>query len=341
MDYYNDYDRLYPDLIIQILEYFDISNSLKTSIEAKSVMGFCELFKDKKQNGNSYIYHPNIVNRICKKLCDCNQMTCIRNDGGLGLNNNYMFLLNRKDFFNENKLQLQYYYNSMVYGFEYIYNMYKNSVVPLVWNKSSGDYAAGTGFKFLGGIVTARHCLEDVDNLQIEGYSSDDLKVAEIYLSDNPGLDIAFINTNRYEEPQLFCEDGEVMQEVLVLGYPKIPAFTDFLTAEKATISSKAMARITPTVGAIAAFGEEYLAKMEAMLITARIRGGNSGGPVINSHGCLVGVACQVPNFEGEIGEYDDLGYGIAVPVRYLIELIEKKPIVKKASDIFFRNFTD
>lgn len=125
------------------------------------------------------------------------------------------------------------------------------------------------------------------------------------------------------------------------MGYPKIPAFTDFLTAEKATISSMASSRITPTVGAIAAYGEEYLAKMEAMLITAKIRGGNSGGPVINSNGCLVGVACQIPNYQGEIGDYDDLGYGIAVPVKYLKELIEKKPKVKTVPDNFFRDFDE
>jgi len=32
---------------------------------------------------------------------------------------------------------------------------------------------------------------------------------------------------------------------------------------------------------------------------------------VINSNGCLVGIACQVPNYEGKIGDYDDLGYKI------------------------------
>ncbi|MBR2674794.1 MAG: hypothetical protein IKE52_04995 [Mogibacterium sp.] len=53
------------------------------------------------------------------------------------------------------------------------------------------------------------------------------------------------------------------------MGYPRIPAFTDFLTAEKASISSKAESRITPTKGSIEAYGHEYLASLEAMLITA------------------------------------------------------------------------
>ena len=63
------------------------------------------------------------------------------------------------------------------------------------------------------------------------------------------------------------------ISDVLVMGYPKIPTFTNFLTAEKATISSKAEARLTPTKGAIAAFGENYLSKAELMLITAKLEG--------------------------------------------------------------------
>jgi S1-C subfamily serine protease len=77
------------------------------------------------------------------------------------------------------------------------------------------------------------------------------------------------------------------------------------------------------------------------MLITAKIRGGNSGGPVINSNGRFVGIACQAPNYEGDIVDYDDLGYGIAVPVKYLNELIEKKPVFKKFPEGFFRDFVE
>lgn len=340
-DYYDGYDQKYPDLIIKILEYFSIVNNENLPIAKKSVLGFCEKHREKKENGFSYLYEPNIVDRICRRLCECNQMVCVKNDGSIGLYNNYMFILKEKDFFDENKQRLCYYFNSKVYGFEYIYRMYKDSVVPLVWEKSKEEYAVGTGFIYAGGIVTARHCVDDVTNLQIKGYKAEDLKDAKIYVSDNPGLDLAFIETKQHKGPELFCEDGEVMQDVLVMGYPKIPTFTNFLTAEKATISSKAMARITPTKGAIAAFGMQYMARIEAMLITAKVKGGNSGGPVINSNGCLVGITCQIPNFEGEIGDYDDLGYGIAVPVKYLNELIERKPVCKDVAQDFFKDFIE
>ena len=50
--------------------------------------------------------------------------------------------------------------------------------------------------------------------------------------------------------------------------------------------------------------------------------GGNSGGPVINDKGCIVGVACQTPYYGEDIGNYDDLGYGIVILIKYVDEII-------------------
>ena len=74
MVYYNDYDIKYPDLILKIMDYFDIQNSSVGKIKDKSVLKFCEQFKD----GNALIYQPTIINRICKRLCDCGQFECVR-----------------------------------------------------------------------------------------------------------------------------------------------------------------------------------------------------------------------------------------------------------------------
>ena len=163
-----------------------------------------------------------------------------------------------------------------------------------------------------------------------------------VYISENEWVDTAFIKTGRVEEPFIYCDEGKILQEVLVMGYPKVPTFNAFLTSEKAVISSKAGSRITPTKGYITAYANEYLAKIEAMLITAKIRGGNSGGSVINQNECLVGIACQLPNYYGEIGDYDDLGYGIAVPSKYLKEIVSsEKTLIYKVPDNFWKNFEE
>ena len=335
LSYFDDYDKRYPDIVIEILEFFTIDNSAY-AVKDKSILKFCEFHKD----GSNYNYQPTIVSRICKRLCERGLMHCVHHDGSLGFNDNYLFLVNSKDFFNDREL-IKYYFNSMVYGFEYIYDLYKSLVVPFVWEKDDGRYSAGTGFKFLNGIVTAKHCITDVNNLQIRGYLASDLEGKKVYISDNPYCDIAFIETGEIANPVLLHETGEIMQEVLVMGYPKIPAFTDFLTAEKATISSKASSRMTPTRGSIAALGYEYLTKMDAMLITAKIRGGNSGGPVINDCGCVVGVSCHIPDYDGTNGEYDDLGYGIAVPIKNVIDIIKNKPNCIELPKGFYKDFVE
>lgn len=333
MKEYNDYDLRYPQLIMQIIEYF----RLGSGINKHSILDFCQINCD--PISKEIIYQPAIVNKICQKLCHKNIMSLIKSDGKLGLHNNYMVVIRDESFFETEKKKLELSFNSLVYGFEYIYNLYKNIVVPLVWERNDGTYSAGTGFKMFGGIVTAKHCITDPQNLSIKGYSADELEKSKIYVSTNPNLDIAFIDVNKKDTIDVFIDNGKVLQEVLVLGYPKIPAFTEFLTAEKATISSKAISRLTPTKGAIAAFGKNYLSRAELMLITAKIRGGNSGGPVISEEGCIVGVSCQIPYYEGKNDDYDDLGYGIVVPIKYLMEIINRKQETIDVPQNFYRDF--
>ena len=334
--YYDDYDKKYPDLIMDILDYFDISNTADGNINDKSVIKFCEKYIE----GNQLRYQPSIINRICKRLCDCGKLERISSIGGNGWKDNYLFITKNRKLLDSIRPNIKHYYNSIVYGFEYIYNMYKDIVIPLVCENKNGDYAVGTGFKFFDGIVTAKHCINDAANLQIKGYKAAELQDKPVYISDNDGVDIAFIETGK-EEAILFTGEGEIMQDVLVMGYPKIPAFTNFLTAEKATISSKATSRITQTAGSIAAYGYEYLTNMNAMLITARIRGGNSGGPVINQYGCLVGIACHIPDTNPDNGDYDDLGYGVAVPVHYLTEIMSKKAKQLPIPDDLYRDYVE
>lgn len=333
---YNDFDEKYPDLVIKLLEYFRVDKENDGPIAKRSIKKFCDKYKGKYD----FTKQPWILSAICKRIYEAGYMMCLKSRGGLGLEDNYLFHLNKVEFFESDKDRLMYFFNSIVYGFEYVYKMYKNIVVPLVWERDNGDYSMGTGFKFLDGIVTAKHCITDAKNLQIKGYRAEELKDVSVYISDNESVDVAFIKTGRTENPLIYCDEGKVMDEVLVMGYPKIPAFTSFLTAEKATISSKADARITPTKGYISAYGYEYLTKTSALLITAKIRGGNSGGPVINQAGCVVGIACQIPNYDGEIGSYDDLGYGIAVPSSYLTKIVSSSQ--RRKMDIpknFFRDF--
>lgn len=63
MKEYNDYDLKYPQLIMQIIEYF----RLESGINKRSVLDFCQINCD--PISKEFIYQPAIVNKICQKLC--------------------------------------------------------------------------------------------------------------------------------------------------------------------------------------------------------------------------------------------------------------------------------
>ena len=54
--------------------------------------------------------------------------------------------------------------------------------------------------------------------------------------------------------------------------------------------------------------------------MTARIRGDNSGGPIIDANEAVVGVAFAEPEAKGD---YDDMGYGIAYPIAVLDQMLK------------------
>ena len=331
-----DYSKQFPTLITDILEFFDVKHVTDKdgTLHPRCIAEFC-VDKNKKT-----IYQPHLIDRICQKLCQQGDMGCVKHSDGTGALNTY-YVTSHFDFQAQDDLtkkNLNFFYNTLIYGFNYLFDIYKQYVIPVVAKNEDETLSCGTAFLFYEGIVTAKHCITDVKNLSIKGFSKEELNNAKIYISDNPGLDLAYIDINRQISPFLLSFEGKVLDEVLVMGYPKIPTFSNFITGEKATISSMA-ARLTPTTGNIAASGDQYLNKIEAMLITAKIRGGNSGGPVINNHGELVGVACQLPDYKNSQGDYDELGYGIAIPTKYLLEIIDNKPKTLDIGKDFFYDF--
>lgn len=321
---------------MEILNYFDLEHG-KEKMNEKTVLKFCERYP-KKADGVLTV-NPQIVARICDKLSSKYLMEKIK-DSELGIKNVYTFNSSKIPHWQESKNRWSFFFNSAVYGMEYIYDYYKDIVVPIVTYDENNDQHLGTGFKFLGGIVTAKHCVEDSKNIAIEGYPAQELSDKDICISEKyPDLDIAFIDLGQPDEKEIFMDDGKVLQDILVIGYPTIPTFKNFVTAEKATISAISKMRLTPTLGAITAKSEQIFSNKELMLITAKIRGGNSGGPVINDEGSVVGVSCQKPLYDENTGNYDDLGYGIAVPIKYLRDILSEDKKIFKVKKDFFKNF--
>lgn len=324
-----------PDLVMNIIKYFSYQfkdeNGKIISSNKKTVSDFLD--RHYKIVGGYSLNGFDVV-KICEILFEKNLLLKTKSDGSLGLFNSYLCNIATLEDTPMWKNML----NSIVYGFEYIYEKNKDLVVPIVWDKGDGQYAAGTAFKYLHGIATAKHCITDVQNLMIKGYTASELEHSHVYVHQEDGVDVAFIEIGKLLNVDVFPEDGKVLDDVLVMGYPKIPSFTEMITAEKTTIAAKADARQTTTTGAIVSFGEQYLMKCEMMLITAKISGGNSGGPVINDKGSLIGITSCLADGEGD---YDNLGYGVVSPVKYLLDIVSNNGKRKELtfSQDFFRDW--
>ena len=312
MEEFRHYDMLFPELVYDILDYFRGGNSIKPFSE-KCISDYCERSRFNSQMPKGEIIQPDVVYRICETLAAKRVVTKIGSKLGLEeISSNYYYSPGNVSYFLQKTPSLLFLLNCKVYGFRYIYNAYKQMVLPVVVKKD-GKISMGTCFKLHHGIVTAKHCLE-TDEVAIGGYSAEKLSQCKVMISTDSEIDLAYIETN--EHSLLLSGEAKVLDEVLVMGYPKIPMFFDFCTAERAAISS------IPTRGAVAALVDQYISRNigKLMLVTARIRGGNSGGPIIDSDGAVVGVAFCEPQSEGD---YDEMGYGIAYPIHVLNALLQ------------------
>lgn len=317
---FDDFDEKYPELIVDLLEHFMVNEG-----KEETVANFCHHSKY-AQIGKPSI-SPQVIVKICDILCQQNILSVNRRAGVLGLDNSYLYKCIDKDEWKRGRHMRMHYYNSLVYGFTYVYKFYQNKVIPIVSYKTNGEPMMGTAFKFHQGLLTARHCLTDGTQIAIKGYSAEMLNKTIVLTSQNPYLDIAYIHTG--EDAQVFRDTPNVLDDILVMGFPKIPSFLNFCTAEKGCISAMADLRMTPTRGSIAALADEIWTqnKTKLMLITAKICGGNSGGPIINKGGCVVGLAFGAPIGEGDT--YDNLGYGVGVPLNVLDNIFTERHVLK------------
>lgn len=326
-----DYSRLYPNLPFEICFFFQ-SESKDGKLIHKEIYSFCE-YLHKKYNSLDFP-QPRVISKICDILCDNKILSVIKRSGPDNINSSYLCFL--KDDVKSNEL-LQFYYNKklcyIVYGFKYIYDDYKKYVLPVEYTDSSDNIALGTCFLYQGGIATAKHCIEGAKKIAIQGITEAELVKAKFEIHDNDLMDLVFIRFDEGKvETILFSQNAEILDEVMTLGYPKIPGYHNYLTAEKANVS----ARFTASVGQISSKAEDIWIKEQLFLITAKIKGGNSGGPVISNNGSVVGVTVNLTIGDGD---YDDIGYGTVIPVTFLDAIINK--LEKRYLDTHLIEFKD
>ena len=162
--------------------------------------------------------------------------------------------------------------------------------------------------------VEARHYVVMPDGTKL------DYEIVE-YGAPGTGNDCAIIKVKTENAPTLPIGDStrsQVEDHIVVLGYPGVADFADLL-------DEKSQLQASVTDGAIsslkkAASGEQILQ------ISAPITHGNSGGPAIDQHGNVVGLATF--GNEGDVQ-----GFNFLVASSTLMELVKKAKIEPKQSD--------
>jgi serine protease Do len=176
-------------------------------------------------------------------------------------------------------------------------------VLHFTCEKRIGEPQTGSGFVFYTGVaLTARHCIEDMAHVSIWGWSPAMNPLRKIEVYPPPFSDIALLTFEKPRRapvapPGFLVEPASVLDRVMSMGYPPIPGFDSFLVT---------------SVGEIVGAEKATLDKNDYFLLSARVKGGNSGGPVVSERGSAVGIVSATPSDGNALEAF---GYGLAFPL--------------------------
>lgn len=314
----------FPGLPARALDFFDPDNAERsgTQLKPRTVLEFADYISKPGKEANSRKHPPlHRINLILQRMADLNLLIVANRGSWMAHDASYLC-----DLSDEEKSKVQSTLDYIVFGFPVIYEELRHSVIPIIHSNSSGNQIGSSFLRTRHTLLTAAHCIDEARTLSIRGVSADQFRQSRVAIHKNRALDLAaikFIDPILPDVKEIELGLGSVLDEVLVLGYPNVPGFTELLAAEKASVS----ARIAVASGSIASSATEVFAKTSLFLITARVRGGFSGGPVINGAGLAVGLVSRQPiSAESEGAEvftqYDNLGYGVAIPTEEIVAFL-------------------
>ena len=220
-------------------------------------------------------------------------------------------------------------YDFKYQGFVYTRNWFERSIIPIVGINANGDEDIGTAY-YIGDnmFVTAAHCINGLKTMNLLLDDSYPISLKEVWFANDvdPQLyDVAIIVTDgEIDIPTLRFDEAVVLDPVIVMGYPPVPGMFPIQTTETATVGAL-IPHQKSAIGEVVSPSKNYVSKLDYFIINARVKGGNSGGPVINSWGKVIGTVVETP-FDSQggalSGRYDIMGYGLCLPSKYVIQLI-------------------
>lgn len=203
-------------------------------------------------------------------------------------------------------------------GMKQIISKYQDSI-PSIIISQNGIENIGTGFliedtnnnQTVRFVLTNKHVAESA---RIKEICSTDFKYEHkrIFLSDK--YDLAAIEViNAGKLPVFNVWKPQILDEVVTLGYPKVSG----------TVNSPFLAHRGEINGYVSNYhdGNDYLA------ISCSVAPGNSGGPVLNGAGLVVGVVSEtaIQRSTGSNAKIELGVHHLAVPMEDIVEFIHRE----------------
>jgi serine protease Do len=218
----------------------------------------------------------------------------------------------------------------LVHGFPFIRHHFQGAVVPLVQRSTSKpDGEIGSAFLIENGeILTARHCIvghapNEASSVELIGINPQTIQRILIPKDSRRDMAVAIcrkpIDCGRNG---LRLGTGFVPDEVMALGYPPIPGYSNVLSALRARVAGDLSEYLRSTTGEVAAAEKPYLTPIRTHLLSARVKGGSSGGPALSKRGEVIGMITASPSSDSE--EVDRLGFGTAIASSEIVEFLSE-----------------
>lgn len=189
---------------------------------------------------------------------------------------------------------------------ERVSKLNKWAVKILTYDINGDEIGSGSGFILSsdGKIATNFHVIDMVPIIKVQTYDDKIYEVVGITAYDN-SKDIAVLKINAQNLPVAVLGDSDTAvlgQDILTFGYPK----------------GKALSVTFGSISSVSADPERYRNSSSDIQLSAPISPGNSGGPLLNMYGEVIGVNYAV--------ELDAQNMNYAIPIN------ELKPFISSNS---------
>lgn len=219
------------------------------------------------------------------------------------------------DFHKRNDLFL-----NKIFGFEFLAAKYETSVLKILVEKD-GIASIGAGFVIKSStgnplVITNHHVIDGMDKITVLNHKDKIIKHKILASDSKVDLAVLSIKKENLDCPYFFLNsEFEILNSILTIGYPPVP------TAKNAYPLFH--------LGEINSNIETYFG-FKLFLFSAKTNPGNSGGPVLDENGMVVGIVTQLLE-EKEWYKHSKLPYCAAIPAKTIIDfLISTKLVVSQ-----------